>query len=224
MGSEEGYMMHEQSKLEKESKDKDEDDNMSQSLHKSNKSDTKIGWSSLIVRKDSLHNYRKQWASGTKGNSILLNNRSTLSLFGNLNMVTNIRESKTTLERATNTGTKTTKQVADVPGFGTVWYDETAIANIFGLLDLKKKHRITFDSEKEVAFIVHMDKGNMKFKCNPKGLYTFEVSNKNLKKESHLINTVKENRVGYTQRQFEQANAPRCKKLLSPPAHRWTCE
>jgi hypothetical protein len=46
-----------------------------------------------------------------------------------------------------NAGTKTTKQVADVPGFGTVWYDETAIAKIFGLSDLKKKHRITFDSE-----------------------------------------------------------------------------
>jgi hypothetical protein len=130
----------------------------------------------------------------------------TLSLFGNLNMVTNIsRESKTTLELATNAGTKMTKQIADVPGYGTVCYDETAIANIFGLLDLKKKQRITFDSEKEDAFIVHMDKGNMKFKCNPEGLYTFEVSDKYLKKESHLIKTVKENRVGYTQRQFEQA-------------------
>jgi hypothetical protein len=70
---------------------------------------------------------------------------------------------------------------------------------------LKKKHRITFDSEKEDAFIVHTDKGNMKFKRNPKGLYTFKVSNNYLKMENHLINTVKENRVGYTQRQFEQA-------------------
>jgi hypothetical protein len=90
-----------------------------------------------------------------------------------------------------------------------VWYDKTAIANIFGLLDLKKKHRISFDSEKEDAFIVHMDKGNMKFKCNPKELYTFEVSYKYLKKENHLIKTVKENRVGYTQRQFEQAKRAR---------------
>jgi hypothetical protein len=31
------------------------------------------------------------------------------------------------------------------------------------------------------------------------------VSDEYLKKQSHLINTVKENRVGYTQRQFEQA-------------------
>jgi hypothetical protein len=152
-------MMHAPSELEKESEDKDKDDNASQSSRKSTKSNTKIGWSSLIKKKDSLHNYGKQWASGTKGNSIFLDNGLMLSLFGNPNMVTNIRGSKTTLELATNTATKTTKQVAEVPGFGTVWYDKTAIANIFGLSDLKKKHRITFDSEKEDAFIVHMDKG-----------------------------------------------------------------
>jgi hypothetical protein len=35
------------------------------------------------------------------------------------------------------------------------------------------------------------------------------VSNEYLKKQSHLINTVKENRVGYTQRQFEQAKRAR---------------
>jgi hypothetical protein len=204
-------MMHAQAKLEKESDDKEDDDNASQEAsRKLNKSKSKIGWNSLIVRKESLHNYGKQWATGTKGNSILLDNGSTLSLFGNPNMVKNIRESKTMLELATNAGTKTTKQIADVPGFGMVWYDETAIANIIGLLDLKKKHRITFDSEKENAFIVHhTDKGNMKFKCNPKGLYTFEVSDKYLQKESHLINTVKENRVRYTQRQFEQAKKVR---------------
>jgi hypothetical protein len=86
-----------------------------------------------------------------------------------------------------------------------VWYDETAIANIFGLSELKKKHRVTYDSEKEDAFIVHMNDDTIKFECNPKGLYTFKVFDEYLKKQSHLINTVKENRVGYTQRQFEQA-------------------
>jgi hypothetical protein len=35
------------------------------------------------------------------------------------------------------------------------------------------------------------------------------VSNRYLKNETHLINTVKENRVGYTQRQFEQAKRAR---------------
>jgi hypothetical protein len=78
-------MMHAQSETEKESENKEDDDNASQSSRESNKSNTKIGWSSLIMRKDSLHNYGKQWASGTKGNSILLDNGSTLSLFGNPN-------------------------------------------------------------------------------------------------------------------------------------------
>jgi hypothetical protein len=126
-------------------------------------------------------------------------------LFGNPKMVTNIRESKTTLELATNAGTRTTKKIADVPTYGTVWYDKTAIANIFGLFELKKKQRVTYDCEKEDVFIVHMNNNTLKFECNPKGLYTYKVSDEYLKKQSHLINTGKENRVGYTQRQFEQA-------------------
>jgi hypothetical protein len=121
-------------------------------------------------------------------------------------MVTNIRESKTTLELATNAGTRTTKKIADVPGYGTVWYDKATIANIFGLSKLKKKHRVTYDSEKEDAFIVHMSNATLKFKCNPKGLYPYKVSDEYLKKQSHLINTVMENRVGYTQNNL---NKPR---------------
>jgi hypothetical protein len=129
-----------------------------------------------------------------------------LSLSGNPKMVTNIRESKTTLELATNAGTRTTKKMADVPGYSMVWYDETAImANIFRLSKLKKKHIVTYDSEKEDVFIVDMKDNTLKFECDPEGLYTYKVSDEYLKKQSHLINTVKENRVGYTQRQFEQA-------------------
>jgi hypothetical protein len=152
-------------------------------------------WNNLIIKKESLHNKVKQWASNTKEDSILLDNGSTLSLFGNPKMVTNIRESKTTLELATNAGTRTTKKIADVPGYGTVLYDKAAIANIFGLSELKKKLRVTYDSEKEDAFIVHMNDNTLKFECNPKGLYTYKVSDEYIKKQSHLINTVQENRV-----------------------------
>jgi hypothetical protein len=54
-----------------------------------------------------------------------------------------------------------------------------------------------------------MNDNTLKFECNPKGLYTYKVSDEYLKKQSHLINTVKKNRVGYTQRQFEQAKRAR---------------
>jgi hypothetical protein len=198
-------MMHAQAKLEKESEDNDDDNNASQASQRSNRSNKQREWNNLIVKKEPIHNNGKQLASNTTEDSILLDNGSMLSLFGNPNMVTNIRESKTTLELATNADTRTTKKIANVPGYGTVWYDKVAIANIFGLSKLKKKHRVTYDSEKEDAFIVHMSNDTLKFECNPKGLYTYKVSDEYLKKQSHLINMVKENRVGYTRRQFKQA-------------------
>jgi hypothetical protein len=160
-------MMHAQAESEKESKEKDDNNNVSQALRRSNKSNKEREWNNLIVKKESLHNNGKQWASNTKEDSILLNNGSTLSLFGSPKMVTNIRESKTTMELATNAGTRTTKKIANVPGYGMVWYDKTAIANIFGLSKLKKKPRVTYDSEKEDAFIVYMNKDALKFECNP---------------------------------------------------------
>jgi hypothetical protein len=161
-------MMHAQA--EKESKEKDDDNNASQALRRSNKSNKQREWNNLIVKKESLHNKGKQWASNTKEDSILLENGSTLSLFGKPKMVINSRESKTTLELATNTGTRTTKKITGVPGYGTVWYDKNVIANKFGFSELKKKHRVIYDSEKEDAFIVYMNNNTLKFECNPEGL------------------------------------------------------
>jgi hypothetical protein len=54
-----------------------------------------------------------------------------------------------------------------------------------------------------------MNNDTLKFECNPEGLYTYKVSDEYVTKQSHLINTVKENRVGYTQGQFEQAKRAR---------------
>jgi hypothetical protein len=109
-------------------------------------------------------------------NNILLDSGSTLSIFGNPNLVQDIKTSDTMLEMATNGGTRVSNKVAQVPGFGQVWFDENAIANIFGLSDLKKKHRVTYDSGKEDAFIVHLEKGkNLKFKCTEDGLYLYEL-------------------------------------------------
>jgi hypothetical protein len=90
-------VMHAQAKSEKESKEKDDDDNASQASQRSNQSETNGEWMNLNIKKESLNN-GKQWASSTKENIIQLNNGSTLSLFGNPNMVTHIGESKTTLQ------------------------------------------------------------------------------------------------------------------------------
>ena len=130
---------------------------------------------------------------------IILDNGSTLSLFGNPKLIEGIQESKTTLELATNTGTKCSNQEADMPGFGRVWYDQDAITNIFGFADLVKKYRITYDSDKEDTFLVHMPNKTIKFERSPEGLYQYKMPEeykRTLKKcegQSHLVATVQEN-------------------------------
>ena len=115
---------------------------------------------------------------------------------------------------------KKSNQEAQVPGFGKVYYNKDAIANIFGFWDLKKKHRITYDSDKVDALIVHMSDKVLKFECTPEGLYQYEVSKSyredvtqnNTKKPkgsatdgaSNLISTVAKNREGYLSVKKEQ--------------------
>jgi hypothetical protein len=107
MGSEKGNDAC-PSRIKKKSEEKDDDNNESQALRRSNKSNKQREWKNLVVK--SLHNNGKQWASNTNEESKLLDNRSMLSLFGNPKMVTNIRESKTTLDLATNDSTRITKK------------------------------------------------------------------------------------------------------------------
>jgi hypothetical protein len=202
--------------MQAEGDHEEQDDESSIADNESAKStrSSRVGWSGLLIEKQSLYNDEAQ--SRLK-NCITLDNGSTLSLFSNPDLVENIRITKTTLALATNAGVKQSNQEAMVPGFGKVYFDADAIANIFGFSDLKKKHRITYDSNKEDAFLVHM--GNekiLKFECSPEGLYQMEVSNEykqDLKDPksgtSHLISTVAENRKGYTLRQFERAKEAR---------------
>ena len=178
----------------------------------SDKSSKKTEWSSMQV---CLMDKKKDISSKMK-DDIILDNGSTLSIFANPELVEGIRKSKSTLEMATNTGTWLTNQEANVPGFGSVWYDEGAIANIFSFAELVDKHRITFDSSVENAFLVHQPDKIVKFECTPEGLYTCRVD-KDYKKSltekgnSHLVMTltVSENRKGYTDRQYDRAKTAR---------------
>ena len=114
-----------------------------------------------------------------------------------------------TLEMATNAGMRLTNQEANIPGFGTVWYDEGAIANIFSFAELVDKHRITFDSSMENAFLVYQPDKIVKFECTPEGLYMYRVGKDYKtslmeKGNSHLVTTLSENRKGYTDRQYDR--------------------
>ena len=141
---------------------------------------------------------------------ISLDNGSTLSIFVNPELVEEIRKSKSTLEMATNAGTRLTNQQANLPGFGTIWYDEGAITNTFSFSELVEKHRITFDSSVENTFLVHQPDKIVKFE-QILGLYTYRVDKdykNSLKKgSSNLVTKLSENQKGYTDQQYDQAKS-----------------
>ena len=104
---------------------------------------------------------------------ILADNQSTSTIFCNKDYVCDIGPSKDPLDLETNGGVFTTQTEATVPGFWKrVWFDERAITNIFAMHELAQQYRITFDSSKENAFIVHSDPP-IKFQKAPNGLYYY---------------------------------------------------
>ena len=105
-------------------------------------------------------------------NVILLDTGSSLkATFMNADLVSDITVSKNPVGMKTNAGSKLITLQAQVKGFGTTWYDPTQMANIFGFAGMVDKHRITYDSAKEDAFLVHKEDEIVKFARTPEGLY-----------------------------------------------------
>ena len=92
-------------------------------------------------------------------NWILLDNQSTVDVFCNQNLLKNMRKVKGTMHIHCNSGTTSTSMMGDLPGYGNMWYSPNGIANTLSLVCVKKKYRVTFDSELNNAFIVHKKDG-----------------------------------------------------------------
>ena len=106
---------------------------------------------------------------------ILLDSQSTISVFKNLGMLTNmIQKSAHTLRALTNGGRQDSHMIGDFPNLGEVWYNSASIANILSLAEVRKVCRVTMDSSTEPALHVHRLEGTvMKFLEHESGLYVY---------------------------------------------------
>jgi len=148
--------------------------------------------------------------------SVILDSGSTISLFKSKDLVTEIRDTEEKIQLETG-GTRVVDKEGQIEGFGKVYFNKNGIANIFAVKDLIKRHRVTYDSEKEDAFVVHIGNKPIKFRANQQGLYVFEfpksyvdyVEHKNTSNTGVCLQTNATQVEGYTNRQVERADRAR---------------
>ncbi len=151
----------------------------------------------------------ERWTGGIPRNWVLLDNQSTVDVFCNPDLISNMRNKGEAMLIHTNAGDTTTRMVGDLDGHGEVWYHPSGIANILSLSNVKKMYRVTFDSDQENQFIVHKPDGELwVFKESQSGLYYLEVEVID-QSGTTLVNTVADNASRYTNQEYSRATLAR---------------
>eukprot|EP00957_Ditylum_brightwellii_P153027 11648703-Ditylum_brightwellii.AAC.1 len=137
-------------------------------------------------------------------NWVLLDIQSTVHLFFNRHLLTNIRKAERELKIHSTAGTSQTDDEGDLPGFGTVWLYKNGIANILSLALVRKRFRVTYDSDTNEFYVHKPDGGTHIFKQSERGLYYTVMGDD---PHSVFVNTVEDNKNMYSSRDYSCAIA-----------------
>jgi hypothetical protein len=142
-----------------------------------------------------------------------------MDIFCNAALVRKTHKSITNMILKSNGGNMVVTWKATMMGYiKDVWFSTRAITNIIALSNLIQQYRVTYNSDKHM-FVVHREsqgKSNMEFRMHKCGLHYYDPRNK-----THVafVNTVSENKEGFTKRQIKGAEAARTLyKTLSYPS------
>lgn len=104
---------------------------------------------------------------------VLLSFQSTVDVFCNPKLLSNIRKAANTTKVSSEDGDVMVTMVGDLAGYGTVWYYPSGIANILSLSSVTSNGlRVTFDSKEGDAFRLHRkDAGVRIFQKSHHGIY-----------------------------------------------------
>ena len=107
-----------------------------------------------------------------------------------------------------NAGSRLTNLIGDLPGYGTVWYDPKAIANILSLRQVRDRYHISYDSSHR-RFIVTKPSGKeFVFQESEGGLHYLDtMQQQNHRQQGHVfsVNTVRDNKKNFTNNDYLRA-------------------
>lgn len=140
--------------------------------------------------------------------SVGLDSMSSVDVFGERALLTNIRTVSDSMRIVCNAGTVVVTQMGTFKGYGDVWFHPEAIANILSLNNVQKQFRVTYDSADGDQFAVHKEDGSARvFTPTERGLYVSQVTG--TKRKIMMMNTVRENMKSYTKREVRRAEEAR---------------